>query len=66
MLWFIKQIATSTEVEEMAVAGINVTVVVEIVTVEMVATEADKITHIRQHHNLMQLCLLPYNMQKQW
>ena len=36
-----------TEVEEMAVAGMDITVVVEMVAVKMVAVEADKITHIR-------------------
>ena len=47
MLRFTKQLAIPTEVEEMAVAGMDIAVVVEMVAVEMVAVEADKITHIR-------------------
>ena len=63
---FTKQHTISTEVEEMAVAGMDVTVVVEMVAVELVDVTADAKTHNRHHHNLLQLCLLPNNIHKQW
>ena len=66
MLQFTTQLLISTEVEEMAVAGIYSAVVVDMVTVEMVVVATDTITHTRQHYNLMHLCLLPHNMRKQW
>ena len=66
MLRFTKQLAISTEVEEMTVTGMDVAVVVDMMTMEMVAAAADTITHTRQHHNLLQLCLLPRNVRKQW
>ena len=67
MLRFAKQLAISTEVKEMAVARMDVVVVVEMeAAVNMVAVAADMITHTRQHYDLMQLCLLPHNMRKQW
>ena len=66
MLRFTKQLAIPTEVEEMAVAGMDIAMVVEIVVVKMVVVATDTITHTRQHHNIMQMCLLPHNMRKQW
>ena len=65
MLQFTNQHAIPLEVEEMAVAGMDVTVVVEVVVVELVDVAADAKTNNRQHHNLLQLCLLPNNMHKQ-
>ena len=54
MLRFAKQLAISTEVKEMAVARMDVVVVVEMeAAVDMVAVAADMITHTRQHYNLM-------------
>ena len=64
MLRFTKQHAIPTEVEEMAVAGMDVAVVVEMVVMELVDVAADAKTYNRQHHNLLQLCLLPNNMHK--
>ena len=63
---FTKQLAIPKEVEEMVVAGMDVTVVEEMVAVELVDVVADAKTHNRQHHNLLQLCFLPNNMHKQW
>ena len=48
----------------MAVAGMDVAVVVEMVVMELVDVAADAKTYNRQHHNLLQLCLLPNNMHK--
>ena len=66
MLRFTKQLAISTEVEEIAVTGMDVAMAVEMATVEMVVVATDTITHTRKHHNLLQLCLLPHNMRKEW